>query len=57
MMRLFNEHKSLIRKIAKHVSEEQKHASQQSVIVRKEISDHKKRMEERRKNFSLIRNK
>lgn len=54
---LFNEHKKLIRKIAEQVIEEQKHASQHSKIVRQEISEHKKRMEDRRKNFLLIRNK
>lgn len=57
MMKLLHEHKNLIRKIAKQVSEEQEHASQQSIRVRNEISDHKKRMSERRKNFNLIRNK
>lgn len=56
-MSLITEHKKLIRKIAKQVCDEQKHASQHSEKVRQEISDHKKRMEERRKKFSLIRNK
>lgn len=54
---LFNEHKKLIRKIAEQVIEEQAYASQHSKKVQQEISEHKKRMEERRRNFSLIRNK
>lgn len=57
MKMLFNEHKKLIRKIAEQVIEEQMYASQHSKKVRQEISEHKKRMEERRKKFSLIRNK
>lgn len=54
---LNKEKKSLIHIITEQIADDQKRANQQSKRVRKDIDEQKKRMEERRKKFTIIRNK
>lgn len=57
MLKFFKESKNLINKIAEQLTKDQEQANQLSKCVCNDINEHKKRMAERRKNFSLIRNK